>query len=117
MPLVHIRYSADSQKDLAAQYARKALALVHFEGTNGVRIVSRDEDIYGNGAGRWLHIFDDSKTIQIRHLQIEKNDVGMKFIDLLHRVYAAHQPVPINITKRTKVKNLAMITRLIRPRL
>ena len=58
---------------------------VHFECTNGVRIVSRDEDIYGSGAGRWLHIFDDSKTIQIRHQHIEKNDVGMKFIDLLHR--------------------------------
>jgi len=51
---------------------------VHFECTNGVRIVSRDEDIYtGAGAGRWLHIFNDSKTIQIRHQHIEKNDVGM----------------------------------------
>src|SRR5246500_1223363 len=58
---------------------------VHFECTNGMRIVSRDEDVNGSGAGRWLHIFDDSKTIQIRHLHIEKNDVGMKFIDLLHR--------------------------------
>src|SRR3984885_14323848 len=61
---------------------------VHFECTNGVRIVSRDEDINGSGAGRWLHILDDSKTIQIRHLHIEKNDVGMKFIDLLHRTYS-----------------------------
>src|SRR5256885_16132105 len=58
---------------------------VHFERTNGMHIVSRDEDINGSGAGRWLHIFDDSKTIQIRHLHIEKNDVGMKFVDLLHR--------------------------------
>src|SRR6202522_3473763 len=58
---------------------------VHFECTNGVRIVSGDEDINGSGAGRWLHIFDDSKTIQIRHLHIEKNHVRMKFVDLLHR--------------------------------
>src|SRR5690348_6527679 len=58
---------------------------VHFECTNRVRIVSRDEDIYGSVAGRWLRIFDNSKTIQIRHLHIEKNDVGMKFVDLLHR--------------------------------
>src|SRR5450432_2255001 len=50
---------------------------VHFECTNCVRIVSRDEDIYGSGTGRWLHVFDDSKTIEIRHLHIEKNDVGM----------------------------------------
>ncbi len=61
---------------------------VHFECAKGVRIVSRDEDIYGSGAGRWLRIFDDSKTIQIGHLHIEKNDVGMKFIDLLHRTYS-----------------------------
>src|SRR5580692_442373 len=61
---------------------------VHFECTNGVRIVSRDKDIYGSGAVHWLHILDDSKTIQIRHLHIEKNDVGMKFIDLLHSVYS-----------------------------
>src|SRR5499425_1345569 len=58
---------------------------VHFECANGVRIVSRNEDINGSGANRWLHIFDDSKTIQVRHLHIEKNNVGMKFIDLLHR--------------------------------
>src|SRR3984957_466884 len=58
---------------------------VDFECANGMRIVSRDEDINGSGADRWLHIFDDSKTIQIRHLHIEKNDVGMKFVDLLHR--------------------------------
>src|SRR6059058_322644 len=64
---------------------------VHFECTNGVRIVSRDEDINGSGVGRWLHIFDDSKTIQIRHLHIEKNDVGMKFIDLLHRTYSVRR--------------------------
>src|SRR5467141_133467 len=64
---------------------------VHFECTNGVHIVSRDEDIYGSGAGRWLHIFDDSKTIQIRHQHIEKNDVGMKFIDLLHRTYSVRR--------------------------
>src|SRR4051812_37851738 len=56
-----------------------------------MRIVSRDEDINGSGAGRWLHIFDDSKTIQIRHLHIEKNDVGMKFIDLLHRAYSVRR--------------------------
>src|SRR5690348_10157412 len=49
---------------------------VYFEGTNRVHIVSCDEDINGSGAGRWLDIFDDSKTIQIRHLDIEKNDVG-----------------------------------------
>src|ERR1700678_991087 len=64
---------------------------VHFECTNGMRIVSRDEDIYGSGAGRWLRIFDDSKTIQIRHLHIEKNDVGMKFIDLLHGLYSVRR--------------------------
>src|SRR5437660_3486888 len=63
---------------------------VHFECTNGVRIVSRDEGINGRGAGRF-HIFDDSKTIQIRHLHIEKNDVGMKFIDLLHRTYSVRR--------------------------
>src|ERR1700689_3985671 len=32
---------------------------VHFECTNGVRIVSSDEDVNGSGAGRWLHIFDE----------------------------------------------------------
>src|SRR5437016_5329022 len=64
---------------------------VHFECTNGVRIMSGDEDINGSRAGRWLHIFDDSKTIQIRHLHIEKNDVGMKFIDLLHRTYSVRR--------------------------
>jgi hypothetical protein len=58
---------------------------VHFECTNGVHIVSRDKDIYGSVAVHWFHILDDSKTIQIRHLHIEKNDVRMKFIDLLHR--------------------------------
>src|SRR5271168_1828667 len=58
---------------------------VHFECTNGVHIVSRDEDIDGSGAVHWSHILDDPKTIQIRHLHIEENDVGMKFIDLLHR--------------------------------
>jgi hypothetical protein len=57
---------------------------VHFKCANGVHIVSRDEDIYGSGPVHWLHILDDSKTIQVRHLHIEKNDVGMKFIDLLH---------------------------------
>ena len=55
---------------------------VHFKCMNGVHIVSRDKDIYGSGAVHWLHILDDSKTIQIRHLHIEKNDVRMKFIDL-----------------------------------
>src|SRR5580765_2148312 len=64
---------------------------VHFECTNGVRIVSGDEDIYGSGVGRWLHIFDNSKTIQIRHQHIEKNDVGMKFIDLLHCTYSVRR--------------------------
>src|SRR6202522_1485510 len=58
---------------------------VHFECTNGVHIVSGDKDIYGSAAIHWLHILDDSKTIQVRHLHIEKNDVGAKFIDLLHR--------------------------------
>jgi hypothetical protein len=61
---------------------------VHFECTNGVHIMSCDKYIYGSGAVHWLHILDDSKTIQIRHLHIEKNDVGMKFIDLLHSVYS-----------------------------
>jgi len=56
-----------------------------------MHIVSRDKDIDGSGAGRWLHILDDSKTIQIRHLHIEKNDVGMKFIDLLHRTYSVRR--------------------------
>src|SRR3984885_7027978 len=64
---------------------------VHLECTNGMCIVSRDEDIYRSGAGRWFHILDDSKTIQIRHLHIEKNDVGMKFIDLLHRAYSVRR--------------------------
>src|ERR1700728_965383 len=64
---------------------------VHFECTNGVRIVSRDEDINGIGAARSLHNFDDSKTIQIGHQHIEKNDVGMKFIDLLHRAYSVRR--------------------------
>jgi len=64
---------------------------VHFECTNGVHIVSRDKDIYGSGAVHWFHILDDSKTIQIRHLHIEKNDVGMKFIDLLHSVYSVRR--------------------------
>src|ERR1700758_318074 len=64
---------------------------VDFECANGMRIVSRDEDINGSGADRGLHIFDDSKTIQIRHLHIEKNDVGMKFVDLLHRTYSVRR--------------------------
>ena len=64
---------------------------VHFKCTNGVHIVSRDKDIYGSGAVPWFHILDDSKTIQIRHLHIEKNDVGMKFIDLLHSVYSVRR--------------------------
>ena len=64
---------------------------MHFECTNGVLIVSRDKDIYGSGAGRWLRILDDSKTIQIRHLHIEENDVGMKLIDLLHRAYSVRR--------------------------
>ena len=64
---------------------------VHFECTNGVHIVSRDKDIYGSGAVHWFHILDDSKTIQIRHLRIEKNDVGMKFIDLLYRAYSVRR--------------------------
>src|SRR6202021_2741268 len=55
---------------------------VDFECANGMRIVSRDEDINGSGADRWLHIFDDSKTIQIRHLHIEKTDVGMNLFYL-----------------------------------
>src|SRR2546430_6009705 len=70
---------------------REIVNSVHFECTNGVRIVSCDEDINGSGAGRWLHVFDDSKTIQIRHLHIEKNDVGMKFVDLLHRTYSVRR--------------------------
>src|SRR5215471_5006730 len=64
---------------------------VHFECTNSVHIVSRNEDINGSWARRWLHIFDDSKTIQIRHLHIEKDDVGMKFVDLLHRTYSVRR--------------------------
>src|SRR5260370_17251192 len=74
---------------------QKVINSVHFECTNGVRIVSRDEDINGSRAGQWLHIFDDSKPIQIRHLHIEKNDVGMKFMDLLHRTYSV-RPLPYN---------------------
>jgi hypothetical protein len=35
---------------------------VYSECANGMRIVSRDEDINRSGADRWLHIFDDSKT-------------------------------------------------------
>src|SRR5260370_13431403 len=70
---------------------QKVINSVHFECTNGVRIVSRDEDINGSRAGQWLHIFDDSKPIQIRHLHIEKNDVGMKFMDLLHRTYSVRR--------------------------
>src|SRR5580692_6642987 len=64
---------------------------VHFECTNGVRVVSGDEDINGSRADRWLHIFDDPKTIQIRHLHIEKNDVGMKFVYLFHRAYSVRR--------------------------
>jgi hypothetical protein len=64
---------------------------MHFKRTNGMHIVSRDKDIYGSGAVHWLHILDDSKTIQIRHLHIEKNDVRMKFIDLLHRAYSVRR--------------------------
>src|ERR1700733_12759664 len=36
---------------------------VHFKCTNGVRIVSRDKDIYGSRPVPWLYILDDSKTI------------------------------------------------------
>jgi len=32
--------------------------------------------------------FSMTQNIQIRHQHIEKNDVGMKFIDLLHRTYS-----------------------------
>src|SRR5215469_2477316 len=64
---------------------------VHFECTNGMHIMSCDEDINGSGIGGWLHIFDNSKTIQIRHLHIEKNNVGMKFIDLSHRSYSVRR--------------------------
>src|SRR3981189_3445779 len=70
---------------------QEGIKSVHFECTNGVRIVGRDEDINGSRAGQWLHIFDDSKPIQIRHLHIEKNDVGMKFMDLLHRPYSVRR--------------------------
>src|ERR1700689_4667802 len=78
-------------KSLLIKRFQEIVNSVHFECTNGVRIVSRGEDIYGSGAGRRLRIFDDSKTIQIRHLHIEKNDVGMKFIDLLHRLYSVRR--------------------------
>ncbi len=61
---------------------------VHFECTNGVHVVSRDKDIYGSEAVRWLYVLNHSETIQIGHLHIQKNNVGMKFIDLLHRVYS-----------------------------
>src|ERR1700678_777226 len=64
---------------------------VHFKCTNGVHIVSRDKDIYGSGAVHCLYILDDSKTIQIRHLHIAKNDVRMKFIDLLHPAYSVRR--------------------------
>jgi hypothetical protein len=64
---------------------------MHFKCTNGVRIVSCDKDIYGSGAIPWLHILDDSKTVQIGHLHIEKNDVRMKFIDLLYRTYSVRR--------------------------
>src|ERR1700678_581243 len=36
---------------------------MHFEGADGVRIVSCGKNVYRSGAGRWLHIFDDSKTV------------------------------------------------------
>jgi hypothetical protein len=78
-------------KSLLIKRFQEIVDSVHFECTDGVRIVSRREDIYGSGAGRWLHIFDDSKTIQIRHLHIEKNNVGMKLIDLLHRAYSVRR--------------------------
>src|SRR5580704_6411699 len=64
---------------------------MHFKCTNGVHIMSRYKDIYGSGAVHWLHILDDSKTIEIRHLHIEKNDVRMKLIDLLHRAYSVRR--------------------------
>src|ERR1700722_10504556 len=49
---------------------------VDFECANGMRIVSRDEDINGSGAGQLLHFFDywDSFDTAPRHL--EKNGVG-----------------------------------------
>src|SRR6476661_3694987 len=72
-------------KSLLVKRFQEIVNSVYFECTNGMRIVGCDEDINGSGADRWLHVFDDSKTIQIRHLHIEKNDVGMKFVDLLHR--------------------------------
>src|SRR5215831_7300447 len=80
--------SQGSGKSLLIIRFQEVVNSVHFECTNGVRIVSRNEDINGSGAGRWLHIFDDPKTIQLRHLPIEKNDVGMKFMDLLHRTHS-----------------------------
>src|SRR3984957_17680205 len=78
-------------KSLLIIRLQKIVNSVDFECANGVRIVRRDEDINGSGAGRWLHIFDDSKTIQIRHLLIEKNDVGMKLIDLLPHPYSVRR--------------------------
>src|SRR5262249_16561770 len=85
------RVSQGPGKSLLIIRFQEIVNSMHFECTNGMRIVSRDEDIYGSGAGRWLYVFDDSKTIQIRHLHIEKNDVGMKFIDLLHRTYSVRR--------------------------
>src|SRR5690242_9220598 len=78
-------------KSLLIIWLQEIVNSVHLECTNGVRIMSRDEDIYGSAAFRWPHIFDESKTIQIRHQHIEKNDVGMKFIDLLHRTYSVRR--------------------------
>ena len=48
---------------------------VHFECTNGVRIMGRDEDIYGSRADRWLRVSMTPKPSRIRHLHVEKNDV------------------------------------------
>src|SRR5271156_1841655 len=78
-------------KSLLIKRFQEIVNCVHFECTNGVHIVSRDKDIDGSGAVHWLHILNDSKTIQIRHLHIEKNDVGMKLIDLLHSVYSVRR--------------------------
>src|SRR5690349_19287618 len=86
-----VRVSQGLGKSLLIVRLQEVVDGVHFECTNGVSVVSRDEDINRSGAGRWLRIFDDAKTIQIGHLHIEKNDVGLKFIDLLHSIYSVRR--------------------------
>jgi hypothetical protein len=52
-----------------------------FKCTNGMHIVSRDKYIYGSGAGRWLHIFDDSNVGQFPTERLSLFDIAMEDFD------------------------------------